>query len=78
MGIVCVRYSGATMTANHSGLHMLEVLQRREEEFCGGMNARASFLGWTALHYAALADSVSAARVLLGSNTFIAMQYYFH
>ena len=59
------RYSGASLAAAAAGMHPLEVLQRREDEFCGTMNARASFLGWTALHYAALADSAGATRTLL-------------
>ncbi|XP_041973479.1 caseinolytic peptidase B protein homolog [Aricia agestis] len=59
------QYAGASAAAAATGLHPLEVLQRREDEFCSGMNARASFLGWTALHYAALADSPAAARALL-------------
>lgn len=32
------------------------------------MNARASFLGWTALHYAALADSPATAAALLDAG----------
>ncbi|OWR45523.1 mitochondrial disaggregase-like [Danaus plexippus] len=59
------RYAGASATANGAGLHPLEVMQRREDEFCSAMNARASFLGWTALHYAALADSPNTAKALL-------------
>ncbi|XP_014356863.2 caseinolytic peptidase B protein homolog [Papilio machaon] len=59
------RYAGASAAASLAGLHPLEALQRREDEFCGSMNARASFLGWTALHYAALADSAASARELL-------------
>ncbi|KAJ0179619.1 hypothetical protein K1T71_005331 [Dendrolimus kikuchii] len=62
------KYAGANITASTAGLHPLEALQRREEEFCSTMNARASFLGWTALHYAALADSAGAARALLESG----------
>lgn len=59
------QYAGASATASATGLHPLEVLQRREDEFCSAMNARASFLGWTALHYAALADSPISATALL-------------
>ncbi|XP_026748185.2 caseinolytic peptidase B protein homolog isoform X2 [Galleria mellonella] len=59
------RYAGAAASAAATGLHPLEALQRREDEFCPSMNARASFLGWTALHYAALADSAGAVRALL-------------
>ncbi|XP_028177178.1 caseinolytic peptidase B protein homolog isoform X3 [Ostrinia furnacalis] len=59
------RYAGAATAAAAAGVHPLEAMQRREDEFCASMNARASFLGWTALHYAALADSAGAARALL-------------
>ncbi|CAH2062705.1 unnamed protein product, partial [Iphiclides podalirius] len=59
------RYGGAAAAAALAGLHPLEALQRREDDFCASMNARASFLGWTALHYAALADSAGSARALL-------------
>ncbi|KAM3958148.1 mitochondrial disaggregase isoform 1-T2 [Aphomia sociella] len=62
------RYAGAAAAAAAAGLHPLEALQRREDDFCAGMNARASFLGWTALHYAALADSAEAARALLDAG----------
>ncbi|XP_050362445.1 caseinolytic peptidase B protein homolog [Nymphalis io] len=59
------QYAGASAAAASSGTHPLEVLQRREDEFCSAMNARASFLGWTALHYAALSDSSTSAKALL-------------
>ncbi|CAH0759498.1 unnamed protein product [Diatraea saccharalis] len=59
------KYAGAAAAASVVGLHPLEAMQRREDEFCSSMNARASFLGWTALHYAALADSAGSARALL-------------
>ncbi|KAJ2950442.1 hypothetical protein O0L34_g8682 [Tuta absoluta] len=59
------KYAGASAAASQAGIHPLDALQRREEEFCGNMNARASFLGWTALHYAALADSANVTAALL-------------
>ncbi|KAI5645113.1 AAA domain (Cdc48 subfamily) domain-containing protein [Phthorimaea operculella] len=59
------KYAGASAAAAQAGIHPLDALQRREEEFCGNMNARASFLGWTALHYAALADSAAVTAALL-------------
>ncbi|XP_037870838.1 mitochondrial disaggregase [Bombyx mori] len=62
------QYAGAATAASAAGMHPLDALQRREDEFCGGMNARASFLGWTALHYAALADSHDAAAALLDAG----------
>ncbi|XP_063374992.1 mitochondrial disaggregase-like [Cydia amplana] len=62
------KYAGASAAAQQQGLHPLEAMQRREDEFCSSMNSRASFLGWTALHYAALADSAGAAAALLGAG----------
>ncbi|GBP07523.1 Caseinolytic peptidase B protein homolog [Eumeta japonica] len=62
------RWAGASAAAAATGLHSLDALQRREDEFCVAMNARASFLGWTPLHYAALADSVESARALLAAG----------
>ncbi|KAL4704169.1 hypothetical protein ACJJTC_000039 [Scirpophaga incertulas] len=61
-------YSGAAAAAGAAGLHPLEALQRREEDFCPAMNGRASFRGWTALHYAALADSEGCTRLLLSAG----------
>ncbi|KAG7301549.1 hypothetical protein JYU34_014515 [Plutella xylostella] len=62
------RYPGAAAAAARHGLHALDILQRREEEFCPSMNARASYLGWTALHYAALGDSADSTRALLAGG----------
>ncbi|XP_063379756.1 mitochondrial disaggregase-like [Cydia fagiglandana] len=62
------KYAGASAAAQQQGLHPLEAMQRREDEFCASMNSRASFLGWTALHYAALADSAGSAAALLDAG----------
>lgn len=62
------QYAGASQAARRHQLHPLDAVQRREDEFCGTMNSRASFLEWTALHYAALADSEPAARALLDAG----------
>lgn len=62
------RYAGAAAAAAAAGLHPLDAMQRREEDFCPGMNSRASFLGWTPLHYAALADSPAVAGALLDAG----------
>lgn len=62
------RYAGAATAAAAAGLHPLDAMQRREEDFCASMNARASFLGWTPLHYAALADSPAVAGALLDAG----------
>jgi ATP-dependent Clp protease ATP-binding subunit ClpB len=47
-------------------LHGLStVLIKRENEFNDRLNSRASFRGFTALHYAALANSVEVTDLLL-------------
>ncbi|XP_003485912.1 caseinolytic peptidase B protein homolog [Bombus impatiens] len=52
-------------TAIEKGLHTLDVLMIREEEFCDHLNSRATFKGFTALHYAVLADSKPCVQALL-------------
>lgn len=46
------------------------MLQKREEEFSDRLNSRATFHGFTALHYAALTDSLDIVAILLkaGAN----------
>lgn len=60
-------------TAIQKGLHSIEVLQRREDEFFDGLNSRATFHGFTALHYAVLADSKACVKALLdaGANPLV-------
>ncbi|XP_011685269.1 PREDICTED: caseinolytic peptidase B protein homolog isoform X2 [Wasmannia auropunctata] len=57
-------------TAMEKGLHSVDVLTKREEEFSDRLNNRASFQGFTALHYAVLADSKACVKALLdgGAN----------
>ncbi|KAL6422247.1 hypothetical protein ACFW04_010922 [Cataglyphis niger] len=57
-------------TAMEMGLHSLDVLMKREEEFSDRLNNRATFQGFTALHYAVLADSKICVKALLdgGAN----------
>ncbi|XP_070169678.1 mitochondrial disaggregase [Polyergus mexicanus] len=57
-------------TAMQMGLHSLDVLMKREEEFSDRLNNRATFQGFTALHYAVLADSKICVKALLdgGAN----------
>ncbi|XP_012234478.1 mitochondrial disaggregase-like isoform X2 [Linepithema humile] len=57
-------------TAMEKSLHSLDVLMRREEEFSDRLNNRATFQGFTALHYAVLADSEICVKTLLdeGAN----------
>ncbi|EEB19631.1 suppressor of potassium transport defect, putative [Pediculus humanus corporis] len=57
-------------TAIEKGLHSMNVLMVREEEFSNRLNNRATFQGFTALHYAVLADDVEVIEALLegGAN----------
>lgn len=43
----------------------LVVVMMREEEFSSSLNNNATFLGFTALHYAALVDNIEIARILI-------------
>ncbi|XP_078601801.1 mitochondrial disaggregase-like [Branchiostoma floridae x Branchiostoma japonicum] len=52
-------------TAREKGMHSLDVLVTREDEFSNRLNNRASFRGCTALHYAVLADDVHIVKALL-------------
>uniref|UniRef100_A0AAX7SER1 ClpB homolog, mitochondrial AAA ATPase chaperonin n=1 Tax=Astatotilapia calliptera TaxID=8154 RepID=A0AAX7SER1_ASTCA len=52
-------------TSREKGIHSLEVLVSREDEFSSRLSSRAGFRGCTALHYATLADDPRAVRMLL-------------
>nr|CAD7405391.1 unnamed protein product [Timema poppensis] len=52
-------------TSIEKGLHSIDVLVKREDEFSDRLNNRATFQGFTALHYAVLADHIEAVKVLL-------------
>lgn len=51
--------------AKEKRIHFSDVLVKREEEFSTRLNSRATFEGFTALHYAALADSKQCVELLL-------------
>ncbi|XP_062873222.1 mitochondrial disaggregase [Trichomycterus rosablanca] len=55
-------------TARDQGIHSLEVLVTREDEFSNRLSSRASFRGCTALHYAVLADDLRTVRMLLDAG----------
>ncbi|XP_059564540.1 mitochondrial disaggregase isoform X2 [Myotis daubentonii] len=63
-------FSSVYKTAKEQGIHSLEVLVTREDDFNNRLNNRASFKGCTALHYAALADDYRTVKELLdgGAN----------
>ncbi|XP_043848954.1 caseinolytic peptidase B protein homolog isoform X2 [Dromiciops gliroides] len=58
-------FSSVYKTAKEQGVHSLEVLVTREDDFNNRLNNRASFKGCTALHYAALADDYRTVKELL-------------
>ncbi|KAG7479472.1 caseinolytic peptidase B protein-like [Solea senegalensis] len=57
-------------TSREKGIHSLEVLVSREDEFSSRLSSRAGFRGCTALHYATLADDPHTVHILLeaGAN----------
>uniref|UniRef100_A0A674MDE1 ClpB family mitochondrial disaggregase n=1 Tax=Takifugu rubripes TaxID=31033 RepID=A0A674MDE1_TAKRU len=57
-------------TSRERGIHSLEVLVSREDEFSSRLSSRAGFRGCTALHYATLADDQHTVSMLLeaGAN----------
>ncbi|XP_036418637.1 caseinolytic peptidase B protein homolog [Colossoma macropomum] len=63
-------FSSVYGTARDKGIHSLEVLVSREDEFSSRLSSRASFRGCTPLHYAVLADDLRTVRMLLeaGAN----------
>ncbi|KAM4681959.1 mitochondrial disaggregase [Amazona ochrocephala] len=63
-------FSSVYETAKEKGLHSLEVLVTREDDFNNRLNVRANFRGCTALHYAVLADDRATVTLLLegGAN----------
>uniref|UniRef100_A0A8B9G611 ClpB homolog, mitochondrial AAA ATPase chaperonin n=1 Tax=Amazona collaria TaxID=241587 RepID=A0A8B9G611_9PSIT len=58
-------FSSVYETAKEKGLHSLEVLVTREDDFNNRLNVRANFRGCTALHYAVLADDRATVMLLL-------------
>ena len=55
-------------TAKKLRLNSLQVLYDREEEFSDKLNSRATFKGFTALHYAVLTESVEVIKLLLDAG----------
>ncbi|KAJ7408657.1 hypothetical protein WISP_119114 [Willisornis vidua] len=58
-------FSSVYEIAKEKGLHSLEVLVTREDDFNNRLNIRANFKGCTALHYAVLADDYLTVKLLL-------------
>uniref|UniRef100_A0A803WCF9 ClpB family mitochondrial disaggregase n=1 Tax=Ficedula albicollis TaxID=59894 RepID=A0A803WCF9_FICAL len=61
-------FSSVYEIAKEKGLHSLEVLVTREDDFSNRLNIRANFKGCTALHYAVLADDYLTVKLLLDAG----------
>ncbi|XP_050304628.1 caseinolytic peptidase B protein homolog [Anthonomus grandis grandis] len=63
-------YINPSRTSQEKGLHPIEVLMARDEEFSGNLNNKATFRGFTALHYAVLMDNLDIVKLLIsyGAN----------
>ncbi|KAK3561244.1 hypothetical protein QTP86_030592 [Hemibagrus guttatus] len=61
-------FSNVYGMARDKGIHSLEVLVTREDEFSNRLSTRASFRGCTPLHYAVLADDLRTVRMLLDAG----------
>uniref|UniRef100_A0A674GWY1 ClpB family mitochondrial disaggregase n=1 Tax=Taeniopygia guttata TaxID=59729 RepID=A0A674GWY1_TAEGU len=61
-------FSSVYEIAKEKGLHSLEVLVTREDDFNNRLNIRANFKGCTALHYAVLADDYLTVKLLLDAG----------
>lgn len=61
-------FSSIYKTAVEKGLHPTDVAVKREEEFSDHLNNRASFRGFTALHYATLSNSKESVQALLDAG----------
>ncbi len=56
------------VTAKKLGMNPLQVLFEREEDFSNKLNSRATFKGFTPLHYAVLTDSLELVKLLLDAG----------
>ncbi|XP_053363390.1 caseinolytic peptidase B protein homolog isoform X1 [Clarias gariepinus] len=61
-------FSNVYGTAKDKGIHSLEILVTREDEFSSRLSTRASFRGCTPLHYAVLVDDLRTVRMLLDAG----------
>ncbi|CAL8373521.1 unnamed protein product [Gadus morhua 'NCC'] len=65
-------------TSREKGIHSLEVLVSREDEFSSRLSSRAGFRGCTALHYATLADDLRTVSMLLEAGRTPPLQEHHH
>ena len=58
-------YTNIYHTAREKGMHSIDVMVARENDFSDELNLRANFRGCTPLHYAVLADDIGLINLLL-------------
>lgn len=58
-------FGNTNRLANALGLHPLELIMIRDEEFSSALNNKANFLGFTALHYATLMNNFDLVKLLI-------------
>lgn len=58
-------FTNIYLSAREKGVHSMDVMVAREEEFSDRLNNRANFRGCTPLHYAALNDDLDLVSLLL-------------
>lgn len=61
-------FSNVYNTAVNKRMHAIDVLQKREDEFSDKLNSRASFRGFTPLHYAVVTENIDIINLLLESG----------
>ncbi|KAF4521273.1 hypothetical protein B566_EDAN008476 [Ephemera danica] len=61
-------FTNVYQTARENHMMSIDVMIRRENEFSDRLSSRASFRGFTALHYAALANDVEIVKLLLDAG----------
>jgi len=61
-------FTNVTIMARKLSMNPLQVLYEREDEFSDRLNNRATFKGFTALHYAVLTDSLELIKILLDAG----------
>ncbi|CAF1107503.1 unnamed protein product [Didymodactylos carnosus] len=65
---VCDEYTNVSQMAKKLQWHPVQVHSAREEEFCDRLSSRATFKGFTPLHYAVLMDNIEIVQLLIEYN----------
>ncbi|CAF0949475.1 unnamed protein product [Didymodactylos carnosus] len=65
---VCDEYTNVSQMAKQLQWHPVHVHSAREGEFCDRLSSRATFKGFTPLHYAVLIDNIEIIQLLIEYN----------